>query len=52
MRIFGASFTTIIDIFYYWLGMVPVDYNYTNNIMMLKSIEEKSMRNNKIGEDL
>jgi len=21
--------------------MVPVDYNYTNNFMMLKSIEEK-----------
>jgi len=27
--------------FIFWLGMVPVDYNYTNNIMILKSIEEK-----------
>ena len=27
--------------FIIWLGMVPVDYNYTNNIMILKSIEEK-----------
>ena len=27
--------------FIIWLGMVPVDYNYTNNFMMLKSIEEK-----------
>ena len=27
--------------FIVWLGMVPVDYNYTNNFMMLKSIEEK-----------
>ena len=28
--------------FIFWLGMVPVDYDYKNNIMMLKSIEEKS----------
>ncbi len=34
---------TLLSLLFFivWLGMVPVDYNYANNFMMLKSIEEK-----------
>ena len=28
--------------FIFWLGMTPIDYDYKNNIIMLKSIEEKN----------
>ena len=33
--------SALLLFFIIWLGMVPVDYNYKNQIMKLVSIEEK-----------